>query len=138
MFTRRQRTVDRSLRSARERKLALRAFLGIRSCVKRGSDRSERGPGPQHQASGASRLDLAAGYETTFADLLEDAVTVMRQPSTHRPLIVVVVDELAARSATVNNEGSNTSHQLSSRQSHWGLDPAAAPPERARPVSIRV
>lgn len=53
--------------------------------------------------------DTPAGYETTFADLLEDAVAVMRrrqdrlrgvtrlhQPSVVEPLVVVIVDELAA------------------------------------------
>jgi S-DNA-T family DNA segregation ATPase FtsK/SpoIIIE len=57
-------------------------------------------------------------YETTFAVLLEDAVTVMRQrqdrlrgvsrlhePSTAEPLIVLVVDELAALTAwTIDRE----------------------------------
>jgi S-DNA-T family DNA segregation ATPase FtsK/SpoIIIE len=59
-----------------------------------------------------------ASYETTFAVLLEDAVTVMRQrqdrlrgvsrlhePSTAEPLIVLVVDELAALTAwTIDRE----------------------------------
>lgn len=53
--------------------------------------------------------DATAGYEAGFADLLEDAVAVMRtrqdrlrgitrlhEPSSVEPLIVVVVDELAA------------------------------------------
>jgi len=53
--------------------------------------------------------DAAAGYEATFAEVLEDAVAVMRrrqdrlrgvtrlhQPSTAEPLVVLVVDELAA------------------------------------------
>jgi S-DNA-T family DNA segregation ATPase FtsK/SpoIIIE len=59
-----------------------------------------------------------ASYETTFAVLLEDAVTVMRQrqdrlrgvsrlhePSTAEPLIVLVIDELAALTAwTIDRE----------------------------------
>src|SRR3954454_24171682 len=53
--------------------------------------------------------DTAAGYEQTFAQVLEDAVTVMRrrqdrlrgvtrrhEPATPEPLIVLVIDELAA------------------------------------------
>ncbi len=66
---------------------------------------------------GDSHTDQAS-YETTFALLLEDAVTVMRQrqdrlrgvsrlhePSTIEPLIVLVVDELAALTAwTIDRE----------------------------------
>jgi S-DNA-T family DNA segregation ATPase FtsK/SpoIIIE len=66
---------------------------------------------------GDSTTDQAS-YETTFAVLLEDAVTVMRQrqdrlrgvsrlhqPSVAEPLIVLVVDELAALTAwTIDRE----------------------------------
>ena len=58
----------------------------------------------------------AGGYEASLAELLEDAVQVMRErqdrlfgvtrlhtPSTDEPLIVVLVDELAALTAWVND-----------------------------------
>ena len=60
--------------------------------------------------------DAAAGYEATFAEVLEDAVAVMRcrqdrlrgvtrlhTPSTAEPLVVVVVDELAALTGWVTD-----------------------------------
>jgi len=60
--------------------------------------------------------DTAAGYEATFAEVLEDAVAVMRRrqdrlrgvtrlhtPSTSEPLVVVVVDELAALTGWVTD-----------------------------------
>jgi S-DNA-T family DNA segregation ATPase FtsK/SpoIIIE len=60
--------------------------------------------------------DAAAGYEATFAEVLEDAVVVMRRrqdrlrgvtrlhtPSTCEPLIVLVVDELAALTGWVTD-----------------------------------
>ena len=60
--------------------------------------------------------DTAAGYELTFAEVLEDAVAVMRrrqdrlrgvtrlhQPSAAEPLIVLVVDELAALTGWVTD-----------------------------------
>jgi len=60
--------------------------------------------------------DTAAGYELTFAEVLEDAVAVMRrrqdrlrgvtrlhQPSTAEPLVVLVVDELAALTGWVTD-----------------------------------
>jgi S-DNA-T family DNA segregation ATPase FtsK/SpoIIIE len=60
--------------------------------------------------------DIAAGYESTFAEVLEGAVAVMRrrqdrlrgvtrlhQPSTAEPLIVLVVDELAALTGWVTD-----------------------------------
>ncbi len=58
--------------------------------------------------------DTGQGYEVGFADLLDDAVVIMRhrqdrlrgvtrlhQPSTDEPLVVVVIDELAALTAWV-------------------------------------
>lgn len=60
--------------------------------------------------------DAAAGYESTFAEVLEDAVMVMRRrqdrlrgvtrlhtPSTAEPLVVLVVDELAALTGWVTD-----------------------------------
>ncbi|SDT11340.1 DNA segregation ATPase FtsK/SpoIIIE, S-DNA-T family [Friedmanniella luteola] len=60
--------------------------------------------------------DAAAGYEATFAEVLEDAVALMRrrqdrlrgvtrlhQPSTSEPLVVLVVDELAALTGWVTD-----------------------------------
>ncbi|SDR72391.1 DNA segregation ATPase FtsK/SpoIIIE, S-DNA-T family [Friedmanniella luteola] len=60
--------------------------------------------------------DAAAGYESTFAEVLEDAVAVMRRrqdrlrgvtrlhtPSTAEPLVVLVVDELAALTGWVTD-----------------------------------
>ena len=60
--------------------------------------------------------DTAAGYEATFAEVLEDAVAVMRRrqerlrgvtrlhtPSVAEPLVVVVVDELAALTGWVTD-----------------------------------
>ena len=60
--------------------------------------------------------DTAAGYEATFAEVLEDAVAVMRRrqdrlrgvtrlhtPSTAEPLVVLVVDELAALTGWVTD-----------------------------------
>lgn len=60
--------------------------------------------------------DTAAGYEATFADVFEDAVAVMRgrqdrlrgvtrlhTPSTAEPLVVVIVDELAALTGWVTD-----------------------------------
>ncbi len=60
--------------------------------------------------------DAAAGYESTFAEVLEDAVAVMRrrqdrlrgvtrlhEPSTSEPLVVLVVDELAALTGWVTD-----------------------------------
>jgi DNA segregation ATPase FtsK/SpoIIIE, S-DNA-T family len=60
--------------------------------------------------------DVEAGYESTFAEVLEDAVAVMRRrqdrlrgvtrlhtPSTDEPLVVLVVDELAALTGWVTD-----------------------------------
>jgi len=60
--------------------------------------------------------DTAGGYESTFAEVLEDAVAVMRrrqdrlrgvtrlhEPSTGEPLVVLVVDELAALTGWVTD-----------------------------------
>jgi S-DNA-T family DNA segregation ATPase FtsK/SpoIIIE len=62
------------------------------------------------------RTDSARGYEADFADVLEDAVLVMRErqsalrgvtqthvPTPDEPLIVILIDELAALTGYVND-----------------------------------
>ena len=77
---------------------------GARTCAAAGAQRRHLFAWFAHGDS-----DTGAGYEATFAEVLEDAVAVMRRrqdrlrgvtrlhtPSTAEPLVVLVVDELAS------------------------------------------